>query len=253
MHSTLNGDGSASERQHLTTMIVDDQVAFDAGSLALACSDTQRANIRDIVVSHAHLDHIAGLPLFIDDLFSSLTEPVRIHAASDVIEMLETHIFNWSIYPRFSELNNEFGPVVEYREIDTATEFRVKHLSVKAVEVCHKVPSSGFIISDGNSTIALTGDTAPTDAFWQEVNALPKLDAVLVECAFPTYLGELANISHHMTPDSLKRELHKLDRQSVAIYVVNIKPAFRETTISEIKDLRISGLNILEIGNVYEW
>ena len=44
----------------------------------MAASATQKKQIRDVVLTHAHLDHIAGLPLFIDDLFASLIEPVRI-------------------------------------------------------------------------------------------------------------------------------------------------------------------------------
>ena len=70
--STFDESGKASSRQHLPCFVIDDVVAIDAGSLAMACTDQQRANIRDIVLSHAHLDHIAGLPLFIDDLYSVL-------------------------------------------------------------------------------------------------------------------------------------------------------------------------------------
>ncbi len=234
-------------------MVVDDRVAFDGGCLALACSEVQRRQIRDVVLSHAHLDHIAGLPLFVDDLFSTLTEPVRIHAAGSVIEALEKHIFNWEIYPRFSELNNEHGPVLQYHEFTPQDPFEVKHLTVRAVEVCHKVPSSGFIISDGKSVIALTGDTAPTEEFWIAVNSLPRLDALLIECAFPSNLSGLASISHHLTPGNLSDELTKLERPASAIYVVNLKPAFRDLVVQEIEELRIGELRILEIGKVYDW
>ena len=37
----------------------------------MAASSVQQSAIRDVVLTHAHLDHIAGLPLFIDDLFST--------------------------------------------------------------------------------------------------------------------------------------------------------------------------------------
>ena len=101
--STFDENGTASPRQHLSCFIVDDQVAIDAGSLAMAATAVQKKQIRDIVLTHAHLDHIAGLPLFIDDLFANLDAPVCVHAAPEVIETLERDIFNWAIYPRFSE------------------------------------------------------------------------------------------------------------------------------------------------------
>ncbi len=67
---TFDENGMASPRQHLSCFVVDDCVAIDAGSLAMAASTVQRKQIRDVVLTHAHLDHIAGLPLFIDDLFA---------------------------------------------------------------------------------------------------------------------------------------------------------------------------------------
>lgn len=234
-------------------MIVDDRVAFDAGSLAMACTEGQKASIRDIVISHAHLDHIAGLPLFIDDLFSTLTEPIRIHAEKSVIEVLETHIFNWKIYPRFSELTNDHGPVVEYVEFGPDPLIKIADLVVSPVEVNHKVPSCGFIISDGVKTIATTGDTAPTETFWRRVNALETLDAVLVECAFPNRLAELAEISHHLTPAGLAGEIAKLDRNDCEMLVINIKPAYRDETVAEIEKLGIGRLKLLEVGRQYEW
>jgi cAMP phosphodiesterase len=251
--STFGYDGSLSPRQHLTTMVVDDSVAFDAGCLALACSDEQRANIRDIVISHAHLDHVAGLPLFIDDLFSTLTEPVRVHASATVIECLEEHIFNWSIYPRFSELVNDLGPVMKYVEFEPGREFEIGQYSVLPIEVNHKVQSCGFIVSDGTATIAATGDTAPTDVFWQRINLLDSLDALLVECAFPDHLSELAATSYHLTPRGLSGEIEKLQRSDCKIYIANIKPVYREQTVSQIAKLGIGRLEILEIGREYIW
>ena len=61
--STFDENGRASPRQHLTCFVIDDCVAIDAGSLAMSVNPVQRKNIRDIVLTHAHLDHIAGLPL----------------------------------------------------------------------------------------------------------------------------------------------------------------------------------------------
>lgn len=251
--STFESDGSASRRQHLTTLVINDSVAFDAGSLAMACSEEQRKSIRDVVVSHAHLDHIAGLPLFIDDLFSTLTESIRIHAARSVIDLLEKHIFNWSIYPRFSELRNDNGPVMEYVEFEANLEKEIGGLSVIPIEVNHRVPSCGFVISEGRTTIAVTGDTAPTEDFWFRINRIEQLDAVLIECAFPDGLGDLAEISHHLTPSSLAGEIKKLERNDCPIFVVNIKPAYRQETIDQIGKLGIPNLQILEAGRDYRW
>ena len=246
-------DGScASPRQHLTCFVIDDSVAIDAGSLAMAANPLHQEQVRDVVLTHAHLDHIAGLPLFIDDLFSVLKEPVIVHAVQEVIETLERDVFNWSVYPRFSELANEHGPVLKYEPFGAAEEFTVKHLSLRAVDVNHKVPSSGFLISDTQTTIALSGDTAGTEGFWKLVNAAESISAILVECAFPDELNDLAKVSYHLTPSRLKLELEKCER-NCPVYVVNLKPMFRERIVAEISELNLDRVSVLDVGREYNW
>lgn len=249
--STFDGT-AASARQHLTCFVIDDAVAIDAGSLAMAASPLQQRQIRNIVLTHAHLDHIAGLPLFIDDLFSTLTEPVTIHATQPVIDTLERDIFNWAVYPRFSELSNQNGPVLRYESFGQAEEFTVRNLTLRAVEVNHKVPSSGFLISDAKSTIALSGDTAGTDGFWNLVNSADDLSAILLECAFPDELDDLAVVSHHLTPRLMALELAKCERDC-PVYVVNLKPMFRDVVVSQIAKLKLNHVTTLEVGKNYEW
>ncbi len=250
--STFDENGRASARQHLACFVVDDLIAFDAGSLALAATVEQKKKIRDVVLSHAHLDHIAGLPLYIDDLFATIKRPIQIHATAEVIEILERDIFNWSIYPRFSELKNDYGVVLEYRPFEIEQDFSVKHLTVKAIHVNHKVPSVGFVVSDGKSTFALTNDTAAINRFWDVLNETENLSAILVECAFPNELGDLACKSHHLTPMTLRKELSKL-KQDCPIYVVNIKPMYVRQVSAQIKELEIENLRILDVGRVYEF
>lgn len=251
--STIGTNGTASARQHLTCFIIDDCVAVDAGSLAIAATDTHLERVRNIVLTHAHLDHIAGLPLFIDDLFSSLTEPVTIYCTNSVAEILEQDIFNWSVYPRFSELSNSIGPVLRYRTFQTQDRFEILHLSFRSVEVNHKVPTVGLLISDDHSTVALSGDTAEMNEFWSVVNSAPQVSAILLECAFPDELEDLAHVSHHLTPKQLVKEVAKCTRGDCPFYIVNLKPMYRDQIIAQVSALGNGRLVPLEIGKEYEW
>lgn len=250
--STFDEKGGASARQHLSCFVIDDCVAIDAGSLAMAANDVQRKQIRDIVLTHAHLDHIAGLPLFVDDLFATLVEPIRIHATEPVLKVLETDIFNWDVYPSFCELENENGNVLEYRKIEAGKKFQVRHLEIKPLNVNHKVPAVGFIISDGTTKIAISGDTAEPEDFWKGVNEEDDLDYMLVECAFPDELDELAKASHHFVPQLLKKEICKF-KHDCPIYVINIKPMYCDRVVAQIENLQIENLHILKVGKVYNW
>ncbi len=253
LHSTFDNQGHATSEQRLTCFLIDECVAVDAGSIALATTGEQRAKVRDIIITHPHMDHIASLPIFIDDLFPTLTSPVRVYATQEVVDLLERDIFNWNVYPRFSELKNEYGPVMKYVPIPTGEEFKVAHLTVTAVPVNHIVPTVGLMVSDGRKTVALSSDTYETEAFWNIVNSAPSLDALLIEASFPDSMAKLAEVSRHFTPASLQRELGKLTHKGVDILAVHLKPAYRQVIIDELNGLNIPGLGVMEPGRIYNW
>jgi len=199
------------------------------------------------------MDHIASLPIFIDDLYPTLTEPVRVHATPEVIELLERDVFNWNVYPRFSDLRNDFAPVMEYVPIPIGSAFPVAHLSVIAVPVNHIVPTVGLIVSDSTSSVAFSSDTAETDLFWDVVNDTPHLDALLIEASFPDNMAELAEVSRHFTPASLGKELKKLNHNGMDVLAVHLKPSYRDLIIQELYALNIPKLGVMEPGKTYSW
>jgi cAMP phosphodiesterase len=251
--STFDEVGQATLDQRLTCFLIDDCVAVDAGSIAIALTDEQRAAVRDIIVTHPHMDHIASLPIFIDDLYPTLTQPVRIHATPEVIGLLERDVFNWNVYPRFSDLKNDFGPVMEYVPIPPDGVFTVGHLKAIAVPVNHIVPTVGLILSDNKTTVAFSSDTAETDEFWKIVNEIGHVDALLIEASFPNEMANLAEVSRHFTPASLGKELKKLLHDGIDILAVHLKPSYRETIVRQLKELNLPNLSVMEPGKPYNW
>lgn len=251
--STFDGQGHATLEQRLTCYLIDDCVAVDAGSIAIALTTEQRRRVRDVIVTHPHMDHIASLPIFIDDLYPTLEEPVRVYATAEVIALLERDVFNWNVYPRFSELKNDFGPVMEYVPIPKGKEFKLAHLTVMALPVNHIVPTVGLIVSDGKSTVAFSSDTAETEQFWKAVNKIPHIDALLIEASFPNSMAQLAAVSRHLTPASLSQELNKLHHNGLDILAVHLKPAYRELIIKQLRALDLPNLNVMEPGKTYAW
>ena len=251
--STFDGHGRATLDQRLTCFLIDECVAVDAGSIAIALTSDQRDRVRDIIVTHPHMDHIASLPIFIDDLYATLQEPMRVHATAEVIELLERDVFNWNVYPRFSGLTNDYGPVMKYVPIPLRKEFKVAHLTVTAVPVNHIVPTVGLLVADGHSTVAFSSDTAETDEFWDMVNEAKGLNALLIEASFPNNMGKLAEVSRHFTPATLGHELKKLTHNGLDILAVHLKPTYRQTIIQELNALQISKLGVMEPGKTYSW
>lgn len=237
----------------MTCFLIDDRVTVDAGSIGIALTPAQRGIVRDIIVTHPHMDHIASLPIFVDDLFGELEQPIRIHATQEVINLLERDVFNDNVYPRFAELKNERGPVMQYVPFGLGKEFTVAHLRVTAVAVNHIVPTVGLLVSDGKTTVAFSSDTAETEDFWAMVNRAPRLDALFIETSFPNSMRGLAQASKHLTPEMMSKELGKLNHNGIDILAVHLKPAYRDTVANELTGLGIDNLSVMETGRVYSW
>ena len=251
--STFDHRGRATLEQRLSCFLIDDRVTIDAGSIALALNEAQHETVRDVIITHPHMDHIATLPIFIDDLYASLREPVRIHATEEVVSLLQRDIFNGTVYPPFHHFRNDHTRVMEFVPFNTEEEFTVAHLKVRAVPVNHIVPTVGLVLTDGEKTIGFSSDTYATDGFWEMVNRAPRLDALLIEASFPNSMVKLAEVSGHLTPEVLGRELQKLTHQEIDVLVMHLKPAYRETLIKELDALGLANLSAMKPGHEYAW
>lgn len=251
--SSFNASGTASAAQRLTCFLIDERVTVDAGSLGIALTDEQRRTVRDVIITHPHMDHIASLPIFVDDLFGELEQPIRIYATDEVIGLLKQDVFNDVVYPKFDELKNQNGRVMEYAPFESLKPFQVAHLTVTAVPVNHIVPTVGLLVSDGKVTVAFSSDTAETEEFWKLVNRADRLDALFIEASFPNSMRQLAEASKHLTPSMLHSELGKLSHNGMDILAVHLKPAYRETVARELNEIGIENLAVMETGTVYEW
>ena len=66
-------------------------------------------------------------------------------------------------------------------------------------------------------------------------------------------MSELATVSDHLTPQKLEFELEKFDNPECEIYVINIKPMYRDIILRELSQLTTKRINILDVGKVYDW
>src|SRR6185436_4762310 len=99
----LSGGGANNPKeQYLTSFLINDELAVDAGALPLALSRKDQLAIRHILITHAHLDHMAGLPLMLDNIFTDMNEIIWVYAIEETVQALHQHIFNNVIWPDFT-------------------------------------------------------------------------------------------------------------------------------------------------------
>lgn len=246
--------GRDSQLQSLTSFLVNDCVSIDGGSLGFALHPNEMSNVHHVIVTHAHSDHTASLPIFIAEAYTSLDAPVIIYGTSEVVTALKKFVFNDHIWPNFENimLPNGSGPTIVFQIILPRQSVSIAGLTVTAIPVNHVVPTVGLIVEQDGAVVAFTSDTFTTDEIWEKARDKELLKAVFVDVSYPNELERLASDSKHLTPRLLAEELEKLDRD-VEIYAVHIKPMNREEVIRQLKLLENHPVSIGEINRVYEW
>ena len=80
-----------------------------------------------------------------------------------------------------------------------------------------------------------TSDTGPTERIWEVANTTEDLAALITECSFPNRLQAVADVSLHLTPQTLASELTKLTRR-VPVYLYHFKPPYVDDLRRELAD-----------------
>jgi ribonuclease BN (tRNA processing enzyme) len=246
----LGAYGAEGLTQRASAFLVNDSILVDGGTVTGALTVPEQIAIEHAIITHAHLDHVAGLAFLTETLACCGTSrPVTIASLAPVVDALRSGVFNNVVWPDFARIPTAAAPVVKYRTLVEEAEQRVGELWVTPVPVSHTVPTSGFIVHDGETGFVFSGDTGPTQALWRAARGL-NVKAVILECAFPDRLGDIADASRHMTPARVRREMDKLPA-GVPVWIYHVKPQFCEETAEELARIDGPGVLLLEQDKTY--
>lgn len=247
----LGCSGGELPRHRTTCFLVDRTLALDAGALTASLGLEELLAVDDIVLTHSHFDHVKDVPLLADLLVGRRRRPVRVHASPECAQTLRESVFNGRLWPDFTRIPDPRRPVLRIVPFRPGRPFRVGRYAFRPIPVCHPVESVGFLITGGGATLAVSGDTGPTEAFWRAVNAAPRLSALLVELSFPNSLQWLADLSGHLTPRTLAGELSKLHRDGFPVLLYHYKPAHLAELRRELAGLRRADVRVLRQGDTF--
>ena len=218
-----------------TSFLVDGDVLLDAGTGVGDLSLAELSLIDHIFVTHSHLDHVASIPFLADTVGGMRGQPITVHATRETIAILKNHIFNWEIWPDFTQIPTPQAPFMRYEEIELGRTVTLAGRAFTPLPAIHTVPAVGYLLDSGKGSLVFTGDTGPNDALWTIVNRLGNLKYLIIETAFANKERELAELSKHLCPSMLAEELVKFERDA-EIYVTHLKPGETELTMQEIEE-----------------
>lgn len=232
----LGCSGGIGNGRRTTSLLLDDDVLIDAGTGVGDLRLDEMEKIRHIFLTHSHLDHIGSIPLLLDSIFSKITHTITIHGHSETLKSLREHVFNWIVWPDFSNLPTPERPAVCYSAMAPGEIREIRGRTIELIPVNHAVPAVGYRVACPTGVFAFSGDTTTNDSFWEALNRYSNLDLLFVEAAFADHDLELSRLAHHYCPRLLAEDLEKL-RLHPAIYLSHLKPGEEETIVAECKAL----------------
>ncbi len=246
----LGGYGGESLGCRMTCLLINDSIALDAGALSQALPIERQAEIDSILLSHSHVDHTSSIPFFIENVFGRRPRTINIYSSSATEYAIRKYLFNNAAWPDFTRLPNHLMPVVKFHELHDETPIELGGVRFTPITVDHPVPTFGFLIQEAGKTVLWSSDTGPTLRLWQIANSARNLQAVCVDTSFDNSLQEIADVSFHLTPRTLERELEKLEVK-VPVLLHHLKPPYVERIREEVKRLRNPDVEYLEQGKIY--
>ena len=203
-------------------------------------SSIQQKQINGYFISHAHLDHTAGL------IMNSPNDNAKnLYGLASVLDVFKKNYFTWSAWANFG--NEGEAPILKkytYKTLVPTTEIAIDNtgLFVTPFVLSHVKPyeSTAFLVRNQNSYLLYLGDTGADKveqseqlaALWKTVAPLVmnnQLKGLFIEVSFDNSVPEKA-LFGHLTPNLLMEEMNKLNQLSngqlknTQLYVTHLKP-----------------------------
>ena len=99
-----------------TSMLLDQDILIDAGTGVGDLTLAELTPIDHVFLTHSHLDHVASIPFMVDTVGQMRDKPVTVYAIPATLEILKNHLFNWSIWPDFTQIPSAEAPFLRDRK-----------------------------------------------------------------------------------------------------------------------------------------
>ena len=244
---------SGAEFPHHNTpgFLLDDGILFDAGSLTNALSEDAQCKLHSIFITHAHLDHIKGIPFLADNLISrNKGNKVTIMSIPPVIRIIRENLFNGNVWPDFTILPDPCNGVLQYTRLKEGKPVTIKGYRITPYRVNHSVPATGYLVEDRHSKrFFYSGDTGPTEKTWSKIGNT-RIHCLIIEVSFPDKMKDTALMTGHLTAGLLREEISKIRLMPERICITHTKPQYSRIIRGELKALALKNLSVLRDGEI---
>jgi ribonuclease BN (tRNA processing enzyme) len=199
----LGAHNIASKETGCISLLIDDILAVDAGALVSSLSLKAQQNLKAVLLTHQHYDHIRDIPALGMNYYLH-ENTIDVYSTQSVYDILSIHLLNDILYPDYFTKPPE-KPAIIFHTLEPGHTYPVAGYTVLPVAVKHAVPTVGYqITSADGKKIFYTADTGPgLSDCWREVSP----DVLIIELSLLNSDDAFAHKSGHLTPSLLAVEL----------------------------------------------
>ena len=228
----LGAHNCESRSTRLTSLLVDDTLALDAGGLTASLSLPEQLKIKAVLLTHQHYDHIRDIPSLAMNFYLH-NASIDVYSSSAVYQALTDCLLNGRLYPDFLK-EPEPNPTVKFITVEQYQTYQIGGYSVLTTKSNHSVVTLGYqVTSVDGKALFYTGDTGPGLECWQQVS--PNL--LVIEVIGSNRYEAFAREKGHLTPSLLEQELttfRKLKDYLPQVVLVHLYPDLEEEIKAEI-------------------
>lgn len=250
---TLGCSGGIGGGLRTSTLLIDSDVLIDAGTGIGDLDLRDLHEIRHVFLTHAHLDHIAGLPMLVDANFEDDFEvPVTVYAREETLDALRAHLFNDIIWPDFAKIPCTENAMLQYVACNPGDTVTIGRRNFQAVDVNHSIPSLGYTVQNSGGMFAVSGDTKTNETLWPALNACDDLRVLVIEVSFPDEQEALAATAGHYCPQTMCRDLERLNHNP-DIWLTGMKPGEEERILKQVMQAAPDkNIRMLSLGTIID-
>lgn len=230
--------GGLAGGQSTTAFLAGEHLLIDAGSGVGSLDLEALGRIDDVILTHAHLDHVLGLPLMADAVLRTRLAPggrgpIRVHALPETLQALRAHLFNGVLWPDFLQLPARERPLLQACPVAVGERRRLGGWACRFLPAAHSVPALGVAVETREGEWVYSGDTGPNPALPAAL-AEGRPAHFVVETAFADEDAALAEQAGHHTPRSLAELLRALPA-SLVVWITHAKPGEDQRIVEQLR------------------
>lgn len=237
------------ERRHTACVLLPETgVVFDAGTAFFRAAERLLTDEVQIFLSHAHLDHIAGLTFFLAPLLTGRVKRARLYGNAATLAAVRKHLFSSAIFPLLPSY--QFIVLEPGDSVELPDSGKLRHQPLTS----HPGGSTAFRIDwpagkkNAARSLAYVTDTTVDGSYTDFIRGV---DVLIHECYFRDEHADWAARTGHSCTSAVGRVAR--DAQVGRLAIVHVDPQRPDDDPIDLEKCRALHADAFLAEDLLEW